>query len=1649
MNEALSALIISLLLLNAVISSAYVTNKICLFESGDLCGWEEVTLQEGEGESGVIKASEANFPLPSVDVNPGNSNGSYFFYKRPEDYLSEVRILQYPRQKFITSLNFSYYISGVMLLSVLQTNIYNFDIISNNTWSENETANWEQVSVQFREPDPDYGIVIITPDLGMELGEAPALASPTLALDNVILTYTLPCDFDKLAIPGNLELIHESSIDIPLGEVTIVQFNGSSPICPNGPFIYNIKENNKPQLDAIFSMDRYSGVLTINATGPHLIAEGVSLGILTVSVYVQESDYLETGNIEKHLSVLAYQQDPIITVQSPTSINVQPYKEFNYTISAQSGLRVTLQYTYIQSIPTSLASNLTLHNNTIYGIIGHRDLVDIVQLGKTPSFTVTITDMYGVELNFTVDVILPNIPPTFSKLHYIFNVPEENDTTTVLGQVSVGDVNEQYCDDITVYMDIKDAETVHGFNFVPAISNSLHICDFLVVVTIALDYEEKTEYVFTIVANDTLGKSAAAMVTVEVLSVNEYAPEFKYTGFIKTTTSYETYVGNFLAVLQASDKDKGPAGELTYAITDGNYPVNFRLNQTSNTMVRVETAAATLFPGEFLLAIEVSDGQKPVKKDSANVLVIVSAGNIDCTNDNFGPPEIINDVEYLKYPIHTDVTINCNYTSFPPAYPIQWSLYNTDSPKQLIKSSDHYDITSNTLQIHGITIADSHIYTCNVSNPCGSVISNPGYFLKVIEYPLPITEFKITQGPFKTHITLSWDPAVATSDMPVDGYIVKLKEGTNKFVIYQNLSYYMTNEDVIKTSGTTLTGLKPGTNYTVKIFTFNIAGQKGSNEILFGTEVSAPRLSSFVAASLTNHTLHIEWYLEYTGGSPDIHMTITIESHEIKRRRRSLSPITMLFDVGVNDNVLVTPVLPYGRSYQITGVVSSEYGSTEHSTTAFIGFLDIVYCPFKQDSSCQWILEEGSLIQASSATGQQPTSDASGDSSGFYVVGTPTGDLIPLHLITYPSMSYLCGFSFYYQVYDNIRLILEPAHGNETLYWASPVENLNEWRYEETPAGELPISLSTEDLTFSLEPLNDVSVLSYVAVDDVTLYFCLPCDISALSEDSLVLSYPQNLTLYMRSEQKLNIKSEVTNCSNPILNFVVKNVIPNQLEPLFIIPNPREGIIIISDITTDLAEDGTNGYLEVTVDIVNADYKTSGLSVSRMVTIPFIVSEKFENCSYLQLCDFENGFCDWILSDQSDTNIIANKAGNSFLQSIPIAGNNELTLEIGQKIINDSFCGLNFWFQTRNSEIQVSVQGLGVIWSSSILEDLNPALNTSLWREVSVYIDIQGAERMGGRMVVMEMVLSDVNINGAVVSIDNVTFHPCIDCQAQECSCISCIQQCTTDPCQTGYYLSLEVNQCQPCPAGYYCTDWRSLPRSCPVGTYSNSTGASTVDICQMCPDGTYSLQTGATSCETCPTGDNPSEHLVTSSPIHVLIVAIVGAVAGMILLSLIILICACYCVCHAKKKTSKQKKREKKMYGDNFLIGLDNSSKYAKGPKTGTVRTASTVLDENIRSGNQTFMNAVYYDSESSDEDNGMITSTWKKDKRSFGKFSKDGTVSSLNSLGSRSWSDTNPFATSTSHSDMSALIELDDEKDHVWEELHKKKKKKGDSKL
>ena len=250
-------------------------------------------------------------------------------------------------------------------------------------------------------------------------------------------------------------------------------------------------------------------------------------------------------------------------------------------------------------------------------------------------------------------------------------------------------------------------------------------------------------------------------------------------------------------------------------------------------------------------------------------------------------------------------------------------------------------------------------------------------------------------------------------------------------------------------------------------------------------------------------------------------------------------------------------------------------------------------------------------------------------------------------------------------------------------------------------------------------------------------------------------------------------------------------------------------------------------FLQVEAEIVSADYKNIGNSLSKLFTISFVIAEFFENCSYIKSCDFENGPCDWRLSDQSDSSIKEIES-NSYLYSEPLvdASLSTSSFIIGHTIINDSYCGLSFSLMKSNVELQVLVSGLGVVWSSYSLQDTTTYVSSNTtWRDVSVFIDVGSVEIMSGRNVTFEMVAmmtGDDDLSDSFVAIDNITLHPCVDCEAQgstklhnikmilisspfplECSCISCIQQCTVSPCQDGYYLSLEVNQCRPCPPGH------------------------------------------------------------------------------------------------------------------------------------------------------------------------------------------------------------------------------------------------------
>lgn len=159
------------------------------------------------------------------------------------------------------------------------------------------------------------------------------------------------------------------------------------------------------------------------------------------------------------------------------------------------------------------------------------------------------------------------------------------------------------------------------------------------------------------------------------------------------------------------------------------------------------------------------------------------------------------------------------------------------------------------------------------------------------------------------------------------------------------------------------------------------------------------------------------------------------------------------------------------------------------------------------DSSCQWTLNGGQLTLSSSVSLPRPLTDATQQDSGVYVLGSVSdsnNEEQSIVLMSYTPLTYVCGISFYYQTNHNMRLRLETSnYGNQSLIWDSPIgDHSSQWTPVNIPIGEFPLSLSTTgSLRVAMEMIGTPSpVLSYVAVDEVSLHFCLPCNYTNLTQ---------------------------------------------------------------------------------------------------------------------------------------------------------------------------------------------------------------------------------------------------------------------------------------------------------------------------------------------------------------------------------------------------------------------------------------------------------------------------------------------------------------------------------------------------------------------
>lgn len=128
-------------------------------------------------------------------------------------------------------------------MEVLQENLATHPVFMSSPSTGNETQ-WQRTQLNFNTSDVYSGSLVIIAS-NFDLGEAaPEPGSEVddvfLAVDDIILTLCLPCDYDSLGDVGAINVDGPERIEVSLRLVAHYQFNASSPVCPNETFAYAI-----------------------------------------------------------------------------------------------------------------------------------------------------------------------------------------------------------------------------------------------------------------------------------------------------------------------------------------------------------------------------------------------------------------------------------------------------------------------------------------------------------------------------------------------------------------------------------------------------------------------------------------------------------------------------------------------------------------------------------------------------------------------------------------------------------------------------------------------------------------------------------------------------------------------------------------------------------------------------------------------------------------------------------------------------------------------------------------------------------------------------------------------------------------------------------------------------------------------------------------------------------------------------------------------------------------------------------------------------------------------------------------------------------------------------------------------------------------
>ena len=149
-------------------------------------------------------------------------------------------------------------------------------------------------------------------------------------------------------------------------------------------------------------------------------------------------------------------------------------------------------------------------------------------------------------------------------------------------------------------------------------------------------------YTLTVEASDrgSVSLSNDVLVTIEIKSVNEFPPKLQHSESIYVKIPEDTAIGAEVADINATDKDFGLDGILTYSIISGNEDNKFDINPSTGIItVKNELDYETVVRYSFV--IQVTDNAPPAQRLSTVAKVTVRLTNV---NDSGGVDVLIEDV---------------------------------------------------------------------------------------------------------------------------------------------------------------------------------------------------------------------------------------------------------------------------------------------------------------------------------------------------------------------------------------------------------------------------------------------------------------------------------------------------------------------------------------------------------------------------------------------------------------------------------------------------------------------------------------------------------------------------------------------------------------------------------------------------------------------------------------------------------------------------------------------------------------------------------------------------------------------------------------------------------------------------------------------